>query len=344
MDELKSLNQINDISLDPERKYYSADQSEITAGLTTDVYFLKTFDILRNLGLNRTIVTAEIFPRKSGIIAGVNEVLSLFKDKNVEIWGLSEGESFDAKDTVMRIRGPYEEFGAFETVILGMLASSSGWATASREIREACGEKPFICFGSRHVHPAIAPVMERAAIVGGANGASCILGAMLAGRKPQGTVPHAAFLIAGDTLTIAEAYDKVMPPDSPRIILVDTFKDETEEALRLARGLKERLDGIRLDTPSERGGVTAELVKETRARLDAEGFENVKIFVSGGLTPERIRILSDAGADSFGVGSYISSASPIDMTLDIKEVEGMPVAKRGRIPGIIDNLKLKKLK
>ncbi|MDI9596932.1 MAG: nicotinate phosphoribosyltransferase, partial [Atribacterota bacterium] len=34
---------------------------------------------------------------------------------------------------------------------------------------------------------------------------------------------------------------------------------------------------------------------------------------------------------------------PIDMTLDIKEVEGKPVAKRGRIPGIIENTKLVKL-
>ncbi len=28
------------------------------------------------------------------------------------------------------------------------------------------------------------------------------------------------------------------------------------------------------------------------------------------------------------------------MTMDIKEVEGKPVAKRGRIPGLIDNPKL----
>jgi nicotinate phosphoribosyltransferase len=41
--------------------------------------------------------------------------------------------------------------------------------------------------------------------------------------------------------------------------------------------------------------------------------------------------------DSFGVGSYISGARSIDFTADIKEMEGKPVAKRGRIPGIIAN-------
>ena len=54
--------------------------------------------------------------------------------------------------------------------------------------------------------------------------------------------------------------------------------------------------------------------------------------------------LSAAGADSFGVGSYISGASPIDMTMDIKEVEGKPIAKRGRIPGIMNSPRLVKVR
>jgi len=101
---------------------------------------------------------------------------------------------------------------------------------------------------------------------------------------------------------------------------------------------------VRLDTPSERGGVTPELVYEIRKRLDQKGYDYVKIFVSGGLTPERIKILIEAGADAFGVGSYISGAAPIDMTLDLKMVDGTPVAKRGRIPGLKDNPKLKRMK
>ena len=87
-----------------------------------------------------------------------------------------------------------------------------------------------------------------------------------------------------------------------------------------------------------------ELVKEVRARLDMDGFEYVKILVSGGLYPEKIKQLSDAGADAFGIGSYISGASAIDMTMDLKEIEGKPIAKRGRIPGRVENTKLIRLK
>ncbi|MCR4424640.1 MAG: nicotinate phosphoribosyltransferase [Firmicutes bacterium] len=337
---VSNLTDARQFSVEPDRPLFSATHEEILRGYTTDIYFVKTMQLLESMGLAGTRVTAEIFPRRAGMLAGLPECIGLLRGLDVEVWAVPEGESFDYKDTVLRIIGRYSDFGIFETALLGILASSSAWATAARDIRLAAGDKPFVCFGARHVHPAVAPVMERAAVVGGASSASCILGAKLAGLEPRGTVPHAVFIIAGDTVRAAKAYDLEMPADEPRIILVDTFKDEAEEALRVAEALGDRLYGIRLDTPGERGGVTPELVHEVRKRLDMAGFSHVRIFVSGGLTPERILDLSAAGADSFGVGSYISGARPIDMTMDLKEVEGRPIAKRGRIPGRLENPKL----
>lgn len=343
MKHMTSLEDIKDININKERKIHSGDHDEILTGVTTDVYFLRTMDILKHMDLDDQIVTAEIFARKSGVFVGIEEVKNILMNRNIEVWAIDEGETFEPKETLVRIKGPYKEFGILETTILGCLASGSGWATASREIKEVCGDKSFLCFGARHVHPAVAPVMERAAVIGGATGASCILAAKLMGIEPSGTLPHAAMLIAGDTLDVAKAYDELMPRDHKRIVLVDTFKDEVEESLRIANYLGDKLYGIRLDTPSERGGVTPYLVKELRSKLDINGYQHVKIFVSGGLTPEKIQVLSEAGADSFGVGSYISGASAIDMTMDIKEVNGKPVAKRGRIPGVIENKKLKRI-
>lgn len=341
---LKSLDDAKNFKVKKDdRMFFSAEHDEIANGLTTDIYFLRTLDILNNMNIGDSIVTAEIFARKSGIFVGINEVKNVLKDKNIEMWALEEGETFEPKETLVRIKGPYKEFGIFESVILGCLASPSGWATAASRVKEACGEKDFVCFGTRHLHPAVAPVMERAARIGGAVSVSNILAAKLLGEEPTGTLPHASFLVAGDTLEVSKVYNEIMEENHKRIVLVDTFKDEVEEALRIANELGENLYGIRLDTPSERGGVTPELIKEMRAKLDINGYNWVKIFVSGGLTPEKIMILKEAGADSFGVGSYISGARAIDMTMDIKEVEGKPVAKRGRIPGIVENKRLVKM-
>jgi nicotinate phosphoribosyltransferase len=91
--------------------------------------------------------------------------------------------------------------------------------------------------------------------------------------------------------------------------------------------------------------VTPELVKEVRARLDLAGFAHVRIFASGGFDPDRIRYFRERGApvDGFGVGSYISGARPIDFTADLHEVDGQPIAKRGRLPGITANPRLQRV-
>lgn len=344
MKQLEGLKDVSQVVVDGERKFHGATHEEILAGATTDIYFLRTLDILKELDLDEVEVTAEIFPRKPGIFCGIEEVKALLAGKNIKMWAIEEGQAFQAKDTVVRIKGPYKEFAIYETVILGMLASSTGWATASSQVKKACQDKPFLCFGARHVHPSVAPVMERAAVLGGASGASCILAAKLRDIEPSGTLPHSAMLIAGDTLKIAQKYDEMMPKNHQRVVLIDTFKDEVEEALRVAQALGKSLYGIRLDTPSERGGVTPSLVKEMRAKLDIAGFDYVKIFATGGLTPERIDLLLEAGVDAFGVGSYISAASPVDMTMDIKMVGERSVAKRGRIPGLVENKNLKPVK
>lgn len=338
-----SLDDVTSLKVDSSSRLLSATHEEILQGLTADVYFLRGLEALRGAGKARVPVVAEVFPSRSGVMAGVEELKILLRGKELDLWALPEKELFGPKEVVVRIHGPYEEFGLFETAILGILSSSSAWATAAKECKEAAGGKPLLCFGSRHIHPAVAPVMERSALLGGVDGASCILGAKLAGREPRGTMPHAYILIMGDTVLAARKYHEVIDREVPRVILVDTFKDEAEESLRVAGELGKDLFGVRLDTPSERGRVTPQLVQEVRARLDQAGYAHVKIYVSGGLDPERIRILSDAGADAFGVGSYISDASPIDMTLDLKEIEGSPRAKRGRIPGKLPAPRLQKV-
>ena len=202
-----------------------------------------------------------------------------------------------------------------------------------------------VSFGARHIHPLVSGRMEYSAVLAGCQGCASIDGAALAGVAPTGTMPHALILVMGDTLEAAEAFDRSQDQEVPRIVLVDTFKDEAEESLRVARAMRERLAGVRVDTPWERGRVTAELVKEIRARLDLEGFNSVRLIVSGGLDPERIRYFreNDAPVDSFGVGGHISNAGPINFTADIHEVDGKAIAKRGRIPGLTANPRLKRV-
>jgi nicotinate phosphoribosyltransferase len=322
--------------------------SEVLSGDTADIYFVRSVDILRKININ-PVATMEVFGARAGILCGIEEVKALLAEvlpvDNREVWALAEGDPIEAKEVVLRITAPYQSYGVYETAIVGILAHGSGWATAARECVAVADGKPLISFGARHVHPSVSGVMDYAAVVGGCTGCSSIVGARLAGVEPSGTMPHALIIIIGDTVEATLLFDKHMPPEVPRVSLVDTFKDEPEESLRVAAALKERLQSVRLDTPGERGGVTVDLVKEVRVRLDQAGYKNVGIFVSGGVTPERIAHFLEKGApvDGFGVGSYISGAKPIDFTADLHEVDGQPIAKRGRIPGITVNPRLKRV-
>ena len=320
----------------------------VLSGETADIYFARTIDILGKEKLN-PVATMEVFSSRTGILCGIEEVKALLarvlpEDKR-EVWSLEEGEAMDKKEAVLRITAPYQSYGLYETAICGILSHCSGWATAARECVDSAGGIPIISFGARHVHPSVAGIMDYSAVVGGCQGCSSIAGARLAGVEPSGTMPHALIIVIGDTVKATLAFDKHMPPEVPRVSLVDTFRDEAEESLLVAQALGDRLNSVRLDTPAERGQVTVDLVKEVRARLDLAGFKRVRIFVSGGVDAERIKqfVEEKAPVDGFGVGSYITSAKPIDFTADLHEVEGKPIAKRGRIPGITPNLRLKRI-
>ncbi len=319
---------------------------EVRSGDTADVYFLRTRQALRHLDLDPR-VGMSIFPARAGLCCGVKQVAELLSGAGFdgELWAVQEGEAVDRDEAALEIYGRYSSFGVFETAVLGVLASSSAWATAAAEVVAAAGEVPVISFGARHVHPNVAGIMDYCAIVGGCTTCSTPLGAALAGREPSGTMPHAFILILGDTVKAAEAFDEAMDASVPRVVLVDTFQDEAVESIRVAQALGSHLRGIRLDTPSERGGVTPGLVREVRARLDLAGFQRVQIVVSGGVTPERILRFREAQApvDMYGVGSYITAAQPIDYTGDIREIEGGPMAKRGRMPGMQRHERLQRI-
>ena len=317
----------------------------VLVGDTADVYLQRTLTILRNEGIN-PVVTIEFAPERGGVFCGLAEVRTLLTrilpETGSEAWALEEGETVDAKEVALRVRAPYGSLGLYETAIGGILASSTGWATAASECVEAANGTPVVALGARHVHPNVAANMDYASVIGGCVSCSTILGARLAGVTPAGNMPHSLPLLMADTLTAMQSFDRHMPQEVPRVALVDTFKDEAEEALNVAQALREKLRGIRLDTPFERGGVTTDLAKEVRIRLDLGGFRHVEIMVSGGFTPERIRefVESEAPVNTFGVGTYIASAAPNPYTSDIHDIDGRPVAKRGRNPGVTPNPRL----
>ncbi|MFB6174130.1 MAG: nicotinate phosphoribosyltransferase, partial [Halobacteriales archaeon] len=235
---------------------------------------------------------------------------------------------------VARIEGTYLEFAPYETALLGLLSHASGIATNALRARRAAPESLVLSFGTRHVHPAIAPVVERSALIAGLDGFSHVAAGEAIGREASGTMPHALLICFGKGNQEAawRAFDEAVGEDVPRVALCDTYSDEKDETLRAAATLGDALDSVRLDTTSSRRGDFRHIVREVRWELDAHGHGDVGVFVSGGLGPGDLRELRDV-ADGFGIGGYVSNADPVDFALDIVEVDGELAAKRGKLSG-----------
>ncbi len=217
---------------------------------------------------------------------------------------LYDGDAIAPFETVMTIEGDYALFAHLETEYLGVLARRTRIATNARAIVDAAGGKDVLFFPARFDHHLVQTGDGYAAYISGALGVSTDANAEWWGSRGMGTVPHA--LIAaygGDTVLATQKFAQYIDPAVNVIALVDFENDCVGTSLACARALGDRLWGVRLDTRGtlvdksvipQMGtfpptGVNAQLVHNVRDALDAEGFRNVRIVVSGGFDAERIR-------------------------------------------------------
>lgn len=320
-----------------ERKLFTADFDDIKSGRVTDVYFERTMKILKAKGIDKWVKAefiAKTLPDDGewGVFAGLEESSRLFEGMKINVRAMPEGTVFRAYQPVLEIEGMYTDFGIYETAILGLLCQASGIATKAARCKKAAGDRGVISFGARRMHPAIAPMIERSAYIGGCDGVAVLMSGELIGADPVGTMPHALIIVMGNSVDATKAFHEVIDPEVKRVALVDTFGDEKFETVAVAEAMGRDLYGVRLDTPASRRGNFLRILQEVRWELDLRGYKHVKLFVSGGLDEHKIIELNPI-VDAYGVGTAISSASVVDFAMDIIEVDGKPLAKRGKMSG-----------
>ncbi len=312
-------------------------QEKIKNASITDIYFNRTVKIIKSKNLDKR-VAAEIRARKFpcnypwAVLAGVEEAVNLLEGLKINVWIMSEGTVFYPMEPVLLIEGSYSEFATYETSLLGFLCQASGIATRAARCKKLAGGKSIYHFGARRMHPAITLMIDRASYIGGCDGVAVEESARFLRQEAIGTIPHSLVLLVGDTLKATQLFHQVIDPQVKRVALIDTMGDEKFETIRVAEALGKSLFAVRVDTPPSRRGNIVEILKELRWELNLRGHQHVQLFVSGGIDENKIRALSSI-ADAFGVGTWISNAPVVDFSLDIVEIEGVPIAKKGKLSG-----------
>jgi nicotinate phosphoribosyltransferase len=317
--------------------FSTADPRDVIDGKITDVYFERTLAILKAENRN-PMVRAEFIAKNLpqgwpwAILTGLSEAVGVMKQLKVRVRAMREGSVFHPYEPVMEIEGLYCDFCVFETALLGLLCQASGIATQAARMKKMAGDRLVMSFGARRMHPVLAPMIERNAYAGGCDGVSVVKSGEVIGRDPMGTMPHSLILCIGSTVEALRAYDRIMNPDVNRVALIDTFEDEKFEVLNVAEALGERLYAVRFDTPGSRRGNFFRILEEARWELELRGHGQVRFFVSGGIREEDIPALNPL-VHGYGIGTSISNAPVIDFSMDIVEIEGKPLAKRGKWSG-----------
>jgi nicotinate phosphoribosyltransferase len=298
----------------------------------------------------------QVFQKNHAYIGGMDEAIAVLKLCSLDwealtVHALYDGERVEPYESVMTIEGDYTLFAHLETVYLGTLARRTLITTNVVHVLEAANGKPVIFMPARHDHHRIQTGDGYAAyvagqVVGTPVGVTTDEQASWWGGKGVGTVPHS--LIAaygGNTVLAATKFAEWAPVDLNVTVLVDFEDNSVETALEVARALGPRLWGVRLDTSetlvdrslwNELGdfkptGVNERLVRKVRDALDADGFERIRIVVSGGFTVEKIRDFEARGVpvDAYGLGSSLIRGAN-DFTADVVLTDGRPSAKVGR--------------
>ncbi len=275
------------------------------------------------------------------------ELDGLWEDTHDEltIHALQDGDLLSPWETVMTIGGPLYQFVHLETIYLGVLTRRTKVATNVHKVVQAAGGKPILYFPARFDHWFMQGGDGYSAKIGGATAVSTDAQGEWWGASGAGTIPHALIAAChGDTTKAAKLFEENFP-ETNLIALVDFNNDCVNTSLAVAGELGDRLWGVRLDTSgtivdksvipqmgqANPTGVNPQLVWNVRRALDAEGFNHVKIIVSGGFNGEKIAWFEKTGvpADAYGVGSTLLGGS-YDFTADVVLVEGKPCAKVGR--------------
>ena len=333
---------------------------KIRDGYYSDAYFNHTKALLEADGHHPHVVM-QVFQREQSILGGVDEAIAVLKQcagrrdgsgrwvngfKELDVRALHEGDALAPWESVMTIEGDYSLFAHLETVYLGCMARRTLVMRNVRRVVEAARGKPILFFPARHDHWLVQTGDGWAAHVAGAIGVSTDAQASWWGGRGIGTVPHGLIAAyAGDTVRAAQVFARRFASEMNVTVLVDFANDSVGTALAVAEALGGDLWGVRLDTSDKLAdralverlgdqapkGVAPELVELTREQLDAHGFHDVKIVVSGGFTVERITAFEDAGVpvDAYGVGSSLLRGSN-DFTADVVMVDGRPGGKVGR--------------
>lgn len=325
---------------------------KLTQGFYTANYFLKTRKIVETFLPDQRVYMQFFQWQDDLVVCGVDEAIALLQiaanhPEQLIIHALFDGDRINGKEPVLTIEGRYQDFGFLESTIDGILSRRTSVATNTRDVLAVAQGKPVFSMADRQDDYHTQAGDGYASFIAGITKVSTDAQGSWWGGKGMGTMPHALIqMCEGDLVKAATLYHQTFPNEKITA-LVDYTNDVITESLKVARAFGETLGAVRVDTSQslvdayftrhpeaivgQVNGVNPTLIKALRSALDENGFSFVKIIVSSGFNPEKIKRFEaeKTPVDLYGVGLYLVNLRT-NFTGDLVMLNGMDQAKFGR--------------
>ena len=250
-------------------------------------------------------VRARIFSRGTGVVAGVQAALLVFRRLDPELAvgaALADGSDLAPGDTVLHLRGAAASILAGERTALNLLQHLSGIASLTRTYVDAVAGTPARITDTRKTTPGLRRLQKEAVRSGGGfNHRFGLYDAVLIKEN------HAR-AAGGVVEAVCRARRGAAARGGDRIPVMCEVEAPEEVRALLDGGPWGRPDRILLDNMTQAS--TAEcvrLVKSASARIETEA--------TGGLTLREVRAVAETGVDWISVGAITHSAPILDLSL-----------------------------
>lgn len=248
-----------------------------------------------------------------------------------DVYAIPEGRLFFKDEPVLEVTAPIIEGQLMESFVINAVNLQVTLATKASRCVHAAQGRNVVDFSLRRTQGIDAGLkLARAGYIAGLASTSNVLAGKLYRIPISGTMAHSFVTSFKEEIDAFQAFADAFGDET--VLLIDTYDTVTgaEKAAQVAREMAQngrKLKGVRLDS-----GDMTRLSKQVRELMDKSGFENVKIFASGGFDEFKIAdsLANGAEIDAFGVGTKmgVSADGPYtDIAYKLVQYNGRPVLK-----------------
>ncbi|MEM2917188.1 MAG: carboxylating nicotinate-nucleotide diphosphorylase [Candidatus Bathyarchaeia archaeon] len=256
-------------------------------------------------------VEAEVVAKEAGIIAGIEEALTLLETFHLEASALvSEGSKVDGKTVVLKIVGDARTLLSIERTLLNLLSRMSGIATATNRLMEKvkqAGYKTRIA-ATRKVAVGLEYFDKKAVLLGGGD--------------PHRFHLDDLVLIKDNHLAIVGNLSEAVKKAKEKVSFTKKIEVEVTCAEEAVEAAKAGVDIIMLDN------MKPKQISEALAMLQKENLRGkVLVEASGGITEQNILDYAATGVDIISLSEITDAVKSLDISLEVRKLK-KPSKKR----------------